>query len=85
MIPIARPDLGQEEIAAVTEVLSSGMIAQGRKVAELEGLRAEFIGVRHAIAMANGTAALMSIFAGIDLRDGSAPDGPILRIMRIGA
>ena len=36
MIPIARPDLGQEEIDAVTEVLSSGMIAQGRKVAELE-------------------------------------------------
>jgi len=36
MIPIARPDLGSEEIAAVTEVLTSGMIAQGRKVAELE-------------------------------------------------
>jgi perosamine synthetase len=70
MIPIARPDLGQEEIAAVTEVLSSGMIAQGRKVAELEGLWAEFIGVRHAVAMANGTAALMSIFAGIDLEPG---------------
>ena len=36
MIPIARPDLGPEEIAAVTEVLTSGMLAQGRKVAELE-------------------------------------------------
>jgi dTDP-4-amino-4,6-dideoxygalactose transaminase len=70
MIPIARPDLGQEEIDAVTEVLSSGMIAQGRKVAELEGLWAEFIGVKHAIAMSNGTAALMSIFAGIDLEPG---------------
>ena len=70
MIPIARPDLGQEEIAAVTEVLSSGMVAQGRKVAELEALWADFIGVRHAVAMANGTAALMSIFAGIDLEPG---------------
>ena len=36
MIPIARPDIGPEEIAAVTEVLASGMVAQGRRVAELE-------------------------------------------------
>jgi perosamine synthetase len=70
MIPIARPDLGSEEIAAVTEVLESGMIAQGRKVAELEGLWAEFVGVRHAIAMGNGTLALMAIFAGIGLEPG---------------
>jgi dTDP-4-amino-4,6-dideoxygalactose transaminase len=57
MIPIARPDLGAEEIAAVTEVLSSGMIAQGRKVAELEAQWAELV-------------ALMSIFAGIGLEPG---------------
>jgi perosamine synthetase len=70
MIPIARPDLGSDEIAAVTQVLESGMIAQGRKVAELEGLWAEFVGVRHAIAMGNGTLALMAIFAGIGLEPG---------------
>ncbi len=70
MIPIARPDLGPEELEAVTEVLGSGMIAQGRKVAELEGRWAEFVGVRHAIAMSNGTVALMSIFSGIGLEPG---------------
>jgi perosamine synthetase len=70
MIPIARPDLGPEELAAVTEVLASGMIAQGRKVAELEERWAEFVGVRHAIATGNGTLALMSIFAGIGLEPG---------------
>ena len=32
MIPIARPDIGPEEVAAVTDVLSSGMLAQGRRV-----------------------------------------------------
>jgi dTDP-4-amino-4,6-dideoxygalactose transaminase len=42
MIPIARPDIGPEEIAAVTEVLSSGMIAQGKRVAELESRWAAF-------------------------------------------
>jgi dTDP-4-amino-4,6-dideoxygalactose transaminase len=70
MIPIARPDLGPEELEAVTEVLGSGMLAQGRKVAELEERWAEFIGVRHAIAMANGTLALLSIFSGIGLEPG---------------
>jgi perosamine synthetase len=70
MIPIARPDLGPEELQAVTEVLASGMLAQGRKVAELEDRWAEFVGVKHAIAMANGTLALMSIFSGIGLEPG---------------
>ena len=70
MIPPARPDLGPEEIAAVTEVLNSGMIAGGRKVAELEGRWAEFCGVKHAIAVSNGTVALMSIFAGLGLGPG---------------
>ena len=70
MIPIARPDIGQEEIAAVTEVLQSGMIAQGKRVKELEDAWAEYIGVRHAVAMGNGTLALMAIFAGVGLGPG---------------
>ena len=70
MIPIARPDVGQEEIAAVTEVLQSGMLAQGKKVKELEDRWAAFVGVKHAIATGNGTLALMSIFTGIGLEPG---------------
>jgi perosamine synthetase len=70
VIPIARPDLGQEEIDAVTEVIRSGMIAQGRRVTEFEDRWAESVGVRHAIAMGNGTLALMAIFAGIALAPG---------------
>jgi perosamine synthetase len=70
MIPIARPDIGPEEIAAVTDVLQSGMIAQGKRVKELEDAWAEFVGVRHAVATANGTLALMAIFAGIGLEPG---------------
>jgi len=70
MIPITRPDLGSEEIAAVTEVLTSGMVAQGRRVAELEERWARECGVRHAIAVSNGTVALMAIFAGLGLGPG---------------
>lgn len=70
MIPVARPDIDEAEIAAVTEVLRSGMLAGGRRVAELEARWAEFIGVRHAIAVSNGTVAEMCIFAGMGLGPG---------------
>jgi perosamine synthetase len=70
VIPIARPDIDDAEIAAVTEVLRSGMLAGGRRVAELESRWAEFIGVRHAIAVSNGTVAEMCIFAGLGLGPG---------------
>lgn len=55
---MAKPLLGEEEKRAVLEVLESGMLAQGEKVAEFEQKFAEFIGVKHAIATSNGTTAL---------------------------
>jgi len=70
VIPIARPDIGQDEIDAVVDVLQSGMIAQGRRVRELEDRWAERVGVRHTIAVSNGTVALMAIFAGLGLGPG---------------
>jgi perosamine synthetase len=70
MIPIARPDVGAEEAAAVAEVLTSGMIVQGKKVAELEQRWAEYCGVKHTIAVSNGTVALMCIYAGLGLEPG---------------
>jgi perosamine synthetase len=70
MIPIAQPDIGQEEIDAVTEVLRSGMLAGGRRVAELEERFAAFIGTKHAIAVSNGTVALMCVFEGLGLGPG---------------
>jgi len=42
-------------IAAVTEVLQGGMLAGGRRVAELEDRFAAHIGAKHAIAVSNGT------------------------------
>lgn len=70
MIPVARPDIGPEEISAVTEVLQGGMLAGGRRVAELEDRFAAFIGTKHAIAVSNGTVALMCLFEGLGLGPG---------------
>ena len=70
MIPPARPDVGPEEAAAVAEVFASGMIVMGKRVAELEERWAEYCGVKHAIAVSNGTIAEMCIFAGLGLGPG---------------
>ena len=58
MIPIARPVIGEDEINSVTAVLKSGILAQGKKVAEFEETFARFIGVKYAVAVNSGTAAL---------------------------
>ena len=57
-IPLARPFFGHEELDEVREVLESGWVSQGPKVKEFEGRVADYLGVRHAVAMTNCTAAL---------------------------
>jgi perosamine synthetase len=58
MIPISKPVIGEAEKAAVLAVLESGMLAQGPRVAELEGRFAELCQSKHAIATSSGTTAL---------------------------
>jgi perosamine synthetase len=57
-IPIAAPVIGEAEKQAVLEVLESGMLVQGPRVAELERRFAQQVGARHAVATNSGTAAL---------------------------
>ncbi|USH00428.1 DegT/DnrJ/EryC1/StrS family aminotransferase [Thermococcus argininiproducens] len=57
-IPIAKPLIGDEEINGVIEVLKSGMLASGKEVEEFEKEFAQYLGVKHGIAVVNGTAAL---------------------------
>lgn len=58
MIRIAQPEIGPEEIAAVTEVMRSGILAQGAKVAQLEEDFAKYCGTKYAVAVNSGTAAI---------------------------
>ena len=59
MIRIAQPVIGAEEEHAVLETLRSGQLVQGPRVAEFEEAFASKLGVPHAIAVSNGTAALV--------------------------
>lgn len=57
-IPIAAPQVGEEEKAAVMAVLDSGQLAQGPIVEAFEREFAQWCGVKHAVAVSSGTAAL---------------------------
>lgn len=71
MIRLAAPLLGPEEAAATAEVLASGWLVQGRKVAEFERLLAERVGVAECVACSSGTAALQLALAALDLPAGA--------------
>jgi len=58
LIPLCRPWVGEEEIEAVSEVIASGWISTGARVAAFERQFAEYIGVKHALAVSSCTAAL---------------------------
>lgn len=70
MIPISKPEIGKEEIAAVTGVLESGMLAQGEVVAEFEDKFAAYIGTDYAIATNSGTSALHTALAAQGIKEG---------------
>lgn len=71
MIPISTVRIDEEIEASVLEVLRSGIIAQGLKVAELESIFAEICGVKHAVAVNNGTTALVAALKMLDVPKGS--------------
>ena len=70
MINIAAPVIDSEERRAVDEVIESGMLAQGPKVAELEKNWAEYCGVKYALAVNSGTAAIHCALYAAGVKEG---------------
>jgi dTDP-4-amino-4,6-dideoxygalactose transaminase len=70
-INVMKPWLGPEEVAAVTEVLESGWVAQGPRVAAFEAAFAERMDVPHAVAVSSCTTALhlALVVAGVEPGD----------------
>ena len=70
MIPVTKVMFGPEEENLVLEVLRSGRLAQGEYVERFERMFAELHGVPHAVAVNNGTTALVAALQALDLRPG---------------
>jgi dTDP-4-amino-4,6-dideoxygalactose transaminase len=69
-IRLGDPALGDAELAEVAEVLESGMLTTGPKVAEFEAELARACDVRHALAVSSGTAALHLAVLAVGLEPG---------------
>lgn len=86
MIPISTVRIDEEIEAGVLEVLRSGMIAQGPKVAELETIFARISGVKHAVAVNNGTTALVAVLKMLDVpKDSVVITSPFTFVATINA
>lgn len=58
MIRLTIPSIEQDDLDAVCEVLRSGYLVQGQRVAQFEEAVAKYVGTEHAVAVSSGTAAL---------------------------
>jgi dTDP-4-amino-4,6-dideoxygalactose transaminase len=70
IVPHSRPSIDQSDIAAVSEVLSSGGIAQGEKVMEFENAVARYVGKKYGVAVSSGTSALHLALLGLGIGPG---------------
>src|SRR2546423_10739745 len=69
-LSISHVQLGAAEERSVVEVLRSGQLAQGPKVEELEHRFAKLSQVAHAVAVSNGTVALLAALQALELEPG---------------
>jgi len=69
MIRLSHPSFEPRDLERVAEVLASGMLIQGKMVAETEALAAAFLGAE-VVACSSGTAAVHLALMALDLRPG---------------
>lgn len=70
VIPYGRQAVDEEDIRAVVDVLRGDWLTCGPAVTQFEDVVREYIGVKHAIAVSNGTAALHLCCMALDLQPG---------------
>jgi len=58
LLPYGRQSIGDDDIQAVVDVLSSDWLTTGPKVGEFEEAFAAWVGAKHAVSFSSGTAAL---------------------------
>lgn len=69
-ISMSAPDITEDDVQAVAEVVRSGRLALGPKTEEFERLIADYVGVKHAVAVSSGTAALHLVVKALGIGPG---------------
>jgi len=69
-IRLARPDVGEDELAAIRDVVRSGQLTMGPRVGEFEAAVAHAVGTAHAAVVSSGTAALHLALLALEIGPG---------------
>jgi perosamine synthetase len=69
-VRLACPDVGEEEIEAVTRVLRTPVLTNGPETESFEYEFAAYHGASHAVAFASGTVALIGLFGALGIGPG---------------
>jgi len=70
VIPLSQPDISESDIQAVVDVLRSGRLCLGPRLARFEEMVAERAGRRHGSAVSSGTAGLHLIMLALGIGPG---------------
>ena len=81
LLPYGRQTIEDDDIAAVAEALRGDFLTTGPTVAAFETAFAETVGARHAVACANGTAALHLAMLALDVRPGEVVIAPSITFL----
>jgi dTDP-4-amino-4,6-dideoxygalactose transaminase len=76
-IPFALPEIGDEEINEVVDSLKSGWVTTGPKTKQFEEDFAEYIGIKHALAVNSATSGLHLALDAIGLKRGDKVIVPV--------
>ena len=68
-IPLAKPEVLEDDIAAVTAVLRSGRLSQGPVMHEFEQALAAYLNMPHAVVVNSGTSALQLALRALDIKE----------------
>jgi UDP-4-amino-4,6-dideoxy-N-acetyl-beta-L-altrosamine transaminase len=81
VLPYGRQTIEDDDIAAVTAALKADFLTTGPTVDAFETAFAETVGARHAVACANGTAALHLAMLALDVQPGEVVIAPSITFL----
>lgn len=68
LVPLAVPDVGEEEIDEIRKVMATGFLTEGSTTKEFEDMVADYVGVKHAIAVTSCTTGLHAVLECLDIK-----------------
>lgn len=68
LVPLMIPDVGEDELQTIKEVFSTGFLTEGTFTQNFEKDVAEYIGVKHAVAVTSCTTALHTVLECLNVK-----------------